>query len=96
MFQAHTNVVAEKAAKYVDMLAHHFSRKVDVVKKGPVAEVQFPMGLCQMHAHDGALNFVCKANDADALEVIQGIIDRHIPLLKQIKDTKLDWVLSDA
>ncbi|RBP50725.1 DUF2218 domain-containing protein [Arenicella xantha] len=93
MYQAKSKVKAERAAKYVDMLSHHFSRKVTVEKSEACSQVQFPMGLCHMSAVDGALVFRCEADSNDALQAVQSIIDRHIPLLKHIKDTKLDWTL---
>lgn len=91
MYQAKSKVKAERAVKYVDMLSHHFSRKVTVEKNESYSQVNFPMGLCHMSAVEGELSFLCEAESNEALLAVKGIIDRHIPLLKHIKDTELEW-----
>ncbi len=91
MYQAKSKVKAERAAKYVEMLTHHFSRKVSVEKKMEYSKINFPMGQCYISADNGELHFLCKAESDAALQAVRGIIDRHIPLLKHIRDAKLSW-----
>lgn len=91
MLQTISSVTAEKAEKYQDMLGKHFARKVSVETNTHQSVVYFPMGTCRISSEGSKLHFQCEAETADALAAVQSIIDRHIPLLKAIRDTQLVW-----
>ncbi|GLQ29575.1 DUF2218 domain-containing protein [Litoribrevibacter albus] len=91
MLKSTSSVTAEKAEKYQDMLGKHFARKVSVETHTQQSVVHFPMGICRINSEGSALNFQCEAQTAEALAAVQSIIDRHIPLLKAIRDTQLVW-----
>ncbi len=87
-----TTLTATKAEKYKTMLSKHFARKVTVDDQTQYALVHFPMGLCKISAEGDQLSFYCDADSEEALNAVKNIIDRHIPLLKDIRDTELVWV----
>ena len=84
-------LTAEKSPKYQAMLAKHFARKVEVEMNEDDALVHFPMGRCLMQVRDTDLHFHCEADSQEALNAIKGIVDGHMHLLKDVRDTKLQW-----
>jgi len=87
-----SKITAPKAEKYRDMLSKHFARKVTVDQTDKLTSVvNFPMGECRIHAFDDQLSFHCHAENDQALEAVKSVIDRHIPLLKDIRDIQLEW-----
>lgn len=92
MFQTQSKLVTDNAPKYVQMLGHHFARKVTVDEQEQYSVVHFPMGVCTMHHSYDALTFECQAESQEALLVVQSIIDKHIHLLKKVKDKNLNWI----
>lgn len=92
MLQTTSSVTAEKAEKYQDMLGKHFARKVSVETNTHQSVVHFPMGICRIGTEGSTLHFQCEAETAEALAAVQSIIDRHIPLLKAIRETELVWM----
>lgn len=92
MLNASSTITAPKAEKYREMLSKHFARKVSVDEPDELSSiVNFPMGTCRIHAKHDQLNFTCQADSNEALAAIQSVIDRHIPLLKDIRDIQLQW-----
>ncbi len=91
MLKIESRLGTDQSQKYVDMLSHHFARKVDVDRGGEETLVHFPMGKCWMRGQDKTLHFVCEAESEQALLVVRSIIDKHMHLLKKIRDQKLQW-----
>jgi hypothetical protein len=92
MYVQQARIAADKAEKYLHMLAKHFARKVTVEYPDDKAIIYFPMGTCIMLLDDQQrLEFTCQAKEQDALKAVMAIINDHIPLLKAIKDETLNW-----
>lgn len=92
MFQTQSKLATDNAQKYVQMLGHHFARKVTVSEQEKYSVVQFPMGVCTMHHNSDHLLFECQAESQEGLLVIQSIIDNHMHLLKKVKNKQLSWI----
>ncbi|MCV6613856.1 MAG: DUF2218 domain-containing protein [Cellvibrionaceae bacterium] len=97
MYSQISQLPSPKAIKHCDMLAKHFKRKV-AVEHDPDrnvdhyrALVHFPMGKCQMQASAGELQFHCQADSQAALDAVKSIIERHIYLLKEVRESQLIW-----
>lgn len=92
------HVVSDLSMKYLDMLAKHFARKVEVEQLSesePVkALVNFPMGTCLMTAQGSTLSFEIEAGSEQAASGAASIISGHMHLLKKLENKDIEWVSS--
>ena len=79
MFEFHGTVETEHASKYLQQLCKHFAHKVDVEYDPHRGKVSFPMGFCAMAAEGNVLTFFAMCKEEEAIPVIKGIIDSHLP-----------------
>ncbi len=91
MPEAHVALQAEKADKYFTSLAKHFSKKVTVETQQDISKVYFPMGTCQMKLSQNTMSFLCEADEEEALSTVKNIMTSHITMLKEFKQSKIDW-----
>ncbi len=91
MFQAQTTVQAQKADKYIQTLAKHFSKKVTVENSEGNSKILFPMGTCLMTLDKNTITFLCEAKQEEALDTVKSIISSHVVMLKEFKEVTIEW-----
>ncbi|WP_169308756.1 DUF2218 domain-containing protein [Paracoccus gahaiensis] len=59
-------------------MAKHFGHKIPVAVDDRQAVLGFPMGDAQIDLRDGALRLALQASDAEALERLRDVVERHL------------------
>ena len=90
------SVETPKAAAYLKTLSKHFARKVEVEHNDGGSVVHFPMGKCHMEVQEQTLSFACLADNEQALEAMQGIIDVHLHRQIDLMNTSFSWTTHNA
>ncbi|MEM7206781.1 MAG: DUF2218 domain-containing protein [Pseudomonadota bacterium] len=84
-------IKAQKSDRYVNSLAKHFARKVEVKTDGDWSLIYFPMGTCRMRENNGSMEFSCKAETEAALKKIRGIIESHVLRFGEMRGKTMEW-----
>ena len=79
------------AARYLDKLREHFSRRVAVHAALNRCWVQFPFGRCDMCAYAHHLNLRARATDAEALAQVVHVMTSHLERYAFRENPVLDW-----
>lgn len=89
---AETQVETAKAAKYLKWLCGHFKLKVPAEYDDHQGRVQFPFGVCQLHARPDALTIRVEADDADAFARIKHVVGDHLERFGRKEALQVVWL----
>jgi hypothetical protein len=93
MYYSKALINSEHAARYLQTLCRHFSRKVPADWNDVRGEVNFAMGDCQF-IHLGKTNqleLTCNADSLEKLTTIKKILEQHITMLSRRETIVLIW-----
>lgn len=97
MIRSRTQVRASKAPRYFKALCKHFAIKVTVENddSGDSARVHFPKGVCLISVDGDTLSFACSADNHQALQETQWIIDSHVTKFGELRGSTVEWRQED-
>ena len=78
MSEARASVPTEAGAKYVQQLCKHWAHKLEVEHRDDAGIVRFPTSTATMRAEGEALAVRIEAEDAETLELMQGVVATHL------------------
>ncbi|AGI21980.1 DUF2218 domain-containing protein [Pseudomonas sp. MT3] len=71
-------VATPDAARYLKRLCNHFAHKLPVELTEDRGVLRFDFGTCRMQATSEALLMDAEADDAEALQRLQGVVVSHL------------------
>lgn len=71
-------VPTANGGKYVQQLCKHWAHKLDVSLDGDTGVVRFPSAVATMAGEAEAIRIELIADDAETLEQMKGVIERHL------------------
>ena len=92
MTHAQGHLATPEASRWLQRLCFHFSRKIAVQYDERQGRAEFPWGVCEMRAEDGALHFACSAESPEALERVCSAIDEHVKLFSRKNPLATQWL----
>jgi len=94
MLYSQTSIHSEHAARYLQSLCRHFSRKVPAKWDERSGEVNFIMGDClfERSAQKSELVLTCSAVDNEKLSTVRSILEQHITMLSRREEVTIIWV----
>ena len=84
-------IKTKEGANYIGKLCRHFRHKIDANYEGNSGKADFPRGVCLMEADEDTLTFKVEAQDAEALQKIQGTLDRHLIKFAYKEQLEINW-----
>ncbi|WP_262249935.1 DUF2218 domain-containing protein [Parapedobacter soli] len=88
-----TTIIATKAAsRYIGQLCRHFRHKIETEYTATTGLATFPFGTCNMAATPTHLTFDITANDAESVEKIKGVLERHLVKFAYKEDLTIHWL----
>lgn len=82
-----------RASGYLQQLCKHFAHKVPVEFGPRQGRVEFPMGICELEAPEGAEALCLRASAATAEELarVEGVVASHLLRFAFREELKIDW-----
>ena len=68
----------DRAVPLIGTMAKHFGHKIPVAQDDAGAVLSFPMGAARLTAGEGALHLTLEADDAEAMESLRDVVERHL------------------
>ena len=84
-------VATDKPVPYMRQLCKHFGHKTDAAFDEDSGHIQFEFGRCELHAHEGRLELVVTAADAEAQERMERVIGSHLERFGRRDELTVDW-----
>ncbi len=78
-------------ARYMVRLSKHFEHRVTVQREETHARVNFPNAPCSMQALDDHLEIRIETADAGTLELLQGVVTRHLKQVAASETFEVSW-----
>ncbi|WP_028238961.1 DUF2218 domain-containing protein [Stutzerimonas azotifigens] len=91
MPQFHAQVSTPRASRNMTRLCKHFRHKVAVEADERQAHIDFPFGLCRMHAEPERLLIDCQAEPGEATERLRFVIADHLQRFSGEEALTVDW-----
>jgi hypothetical protein len=91
MLKSEARVETVRASRYLAQLCKHFAHKVEVTWDAETGDVMFPMGWCHLSASATHLTIECRAEQQEALERVQSIVDDHVVRFGWRERLTVDW-----
>ena len=92
----HATVEIPTPARYMARLCNHFTHRVTVHREADRGRIEFPNGLCLLHATDARLEMRIEAGDADALDRLEQVVARHLNQVASAETFEVRWTRSDT
>lgn len=92
MMNTTATIQTVKARRYMKALVNHFNKKVSAAYTDDSGYIEFGFGRCDIQASDDTLTFQATSNDADNLNLLQGVISNHLVRFTQNEIPDLTWV----
>jgi hypothetical protein len=91
MTTTEAHVIIPTPARYMSRLAKHFEHRVSVHREDNRARVEFDGAPCSLVAHDDVLEIRIDAQDAETLERVRGVVDRHLKQVASQETFEIEW-----
>ena len=79
MLHSEARVATELPRRYLGQLVKHFAHKIPATHDETTGRIEFPFGLCELSTQgEEALVMRVLAEDAEALERLEGVVARHL------------------
>lgn len=89
--KAIVHIKTTEGANYIGKLCRHFRHKIEATYEGNNGKALFPGGTCLMEADSDQLTFKVDAKSPEALEKIQGTLDRHLIKFAFREELDIQW-----
>ncbi|WP_409439274.1 DUF2218 domain-containing protein [Psychromonas sp. GE-S-Ul-11] len=94
MHYSKTLIKSEHAARYLQTLCRHFSRKVPAEWNEQTGKVNFAMGNCELTnlTESNELAVICSADSLAKLTTVQRILEQHVTMLSRRETIHIVWI----
>lgn len=89
--KATVRIETKEGKNYIGKLCRHFRHKIEATYSENEGKALFPKGVCLMRAEPDALIFDIDAESAEAVKMIQGVIDRHLIKFAFREQLDIQW-----
>lgn len=88
---ASTYVATETPARYISRLCKHFAHKVSVSFDEQQGRIEFERGIGLLQADAGGLTLSVQAEDAESIEQLKDVLERHFIRVAWQQELTLHW-----
>lgn len=84
-------VTSQTPARTMARLCNHFKHRVNVVRDGDHALVEFPNASLRMDATEHEIQLHLQAEDAATIERLEGVVSKHLKQVAAPEELKVEW-----
>ena len=90
-FNSTARVPTAKASRYLQQLCKHFAHKLPVEFDPQDGTIGFSIGDCKLHAEGETLRLAVASPDAEQLDVLKGVVERHLVRFAFREELAISW-----
>lgn len=91
MYESRASVTTPNAERLIKRLCNHWRHKFPVQLDPKGADIQLPLGTCNLQNTDGGLEVTLKTGDGEQLQRMQTVVADHLQRMGNDEPLAFDW-----